>query len=80
MNIFFYLFFSAGSVLVGLTFPFVISICQFCGKNHWYQVIYYATAIVIFQSGWALVQISHLALLPEMTMSAVERAELTAHR
>lgn len=69
-----------GSLLVGLTFPIVFSTCQFCGRSMWLQAIYYSCAIIVFQSGWALVQIAHLSILPEMTPSTSERAELTAHR
>lgn len=46
----------------------------------WLGGLYYTTLIIIFQTGWAIVQISHLALIPDLTPIQSERAELTAIR
>lgn len=46
----------------------------------WMVGIYYGVLIVIFQVGWAVVQIAHLALIPLMTPHQSERAELTTIR
>ncbi|KAL0279182.1 UNVERIFIED_CONTAM: hypothetical protein PYX00_000792 [Menopon gallinae] len=46
----------------------------------WMVGVYYVLLIVIFQIGWAVVQIAHLALIPMMTPLQTERAELTAIR
>lgn len=46
----------------------------------WWQPFYYAIVITIFQSGWAIVQISHLAMIPILTKNPDERSELTAIR
>lgn len=49
-------------------------------EDLWLRGLYYAALIVIFQAGWAIVQISHLALIPDLTPIQSERAELTAIR
>ena len=36
--------------------------------------------VVVFQFGWAATQISHLAMIPELTPSQDERTGLTAIR
>ena len=46
---------------------------------HW-KVVYFAVPIVIFQFGWASVQISHLSLIPELTDHENERVGLNAIR
>lgn len=43
-------------------------------------MIYYAAFVIIFQFGWAAVQISHLSLVPELTCIEYERTELIAIR
>ena len=42
--------------------------------------IYYAAFVVIFQIGWASVQISHLSLIPELTSDESEVAGLNGWR
>ncbi|CAB4070293.1 unnamed protein product [Lepeophtheirus salmonis] len=44
------------------------------------QILYYACFVVVFQFGWAAVQISHLAMIPELSPSIHERTGLTAIR
>ena len=41
---------------------------------------YFITFIVVFQFGWAASQVSHLAMIPELTPSQDERTGLTAIR
>lgn len=70
-----------GTICVLLTFPFIFSPCVGCNSaDQWAQLIYYAAFVVIFQFGWAAVQISHLALVPELTPTEHERTELIAIR
>lgn len=70
-----------GTICVLLGFPFIFSQCIGCESAHQYaQLIYYAAFVVIFQFGWAAVQISHLALVPELTPAEHERTELIAIR
>lgn len=73
--------FFAGTVCVILAFPFIFSPCVDCETAHqWAQLIYYAAFVVIFQFGWAAVQISHLSLVPELTPTDHERTQLIAIR
>ena len=44
------------------------------------EVVWYCFFIVIFQVGWAAVQISHLSLIPELTKDESERVGLNAIR
>ena len=44
------------------------------------QLVYYAAFVIIFQFGWAAVQISHLAAIPDIAASQNERTGLTAIR
>ncbi|XP_011167383.2 major facilitator superfamily domain-containing protein 12 [Solenopsis invicta] len=70
-----------GTICVLLGFPFIFSQCLGCESAHQYaQLVYYAAFVVIFQFGWAAVQISHLALVPELTPAEHERTELIAIR
>ncbi|XP_043256711.1 major facilitator superfamily domain-containing protein 12-like [Colletes gigas] len=70
-----------GTLCVLFAFPFIFSPCIGCENSHkWAQLIYYATFVVIFQFGWAAVQISHLSLVPELTPTEYERSELIAIR
>ncbi|XP_011494266.1 PREDICTED: major facilitator superfamily domain-containing protein 12-like isoform X2 [Ceratosolen solmsi marchali] len=70
-----------GTICVLGTFPFIFSQCIGCQLAHqWAQLIYYAAFVVIFQFGWASVQISHLSLIPDLTQSDEERTTLTVIR
>ncbi|CAH1115973.1 unnamed protein product [Phaedon cochleariae] len=42
--------------------------------------VYYMLAITLFQVGWAMVQISHLSIIPEISTSHTHSSELTAIR
>lgn len=70
-----------GTLCVLFAFPFIFFPCVGCKTSHqWAQLIYYAAFVVIFQFGWAAVQISHLSLVPELTPTEHERTELIAIR
>lgn len=71
----------AGTGLVFATFPLIFSICPGCKTGPiWWQPTYYSIVILLFQFGWAIVQISHLAMIPEMSKTRKDRADLTAIR
>ncbi|KAF2345957.1 Major facilitator superfamily domain, partial [Trinorchestia longiramus] len=71
----------AGTIFVAAAFPFIFMGCLGCGLTEaGYQVLYLAPFVVIFQFGWAAVQISHLALIPSLTSEPHERTELNAIR
>ena len=43
-------------------------------------VAYYSAFVVLFQFGWATVQISHLSMIPDITSDEAERMALTSVR
>ncbi|GLH01281.1 Major facilitator superfamily domain-containing protein 12 [Gryllus bimaculatus] len=70
-----------GTLCVLGSFPFIFSSCIHCeNSDHWAQLIYYSSFVIIFQFGWASVQISHLSLIPDLTPCEHERTSLTAIR
>ncbi|KAI5635741.1 MFS/sugar transport protein domain-containing protein [Phthorimaea operculella] len=70
-----------GSACTLASFPFIFSECLGCAVAHkWAQMYYYAAFIMIFQIGWAAVQISHLSLIPELSDDDHTRTHLTAVR
>lgn len=73
--------FVSGTVCVLLSFPFIFMGCIGCSMTHkWAQMYYFASFIIIFQIGWAAVQISHLSLIPELSEDPHVRTHLTAIR
>ncbi|CAG2110028.1 unnamed protein product, partial [Medioppia subpectinata] len=70
-----------GTVLVCATFPVIFNKCITCEMSEeMAQMVYYSAFIVIFQFGWASIQISHLSLIPDLTPFSCERVELNAWR
>jgi len=70
-----------GTLCVTLSFPFLFQSCLGGqDSDEWAQLIYYSAFAIVFQFGWASVQISHLALIPAITSSQNERTGLTAIR
>lgn len=70
-----------GTVCVLASFPFLWMACLGCSdSDELAQLVYYASFAVVFQFGWASVQISHLALIPGLTNCQNERTGLTAIR
>ncbi|KOB74709.1 Chromodomain-helicase-DNA-binding protein 1, partial [Operophtera brumata] len=63
----------AGSVLVTGSFPLLFVRCWGCWPGgateylNWWMPLYYAVLISFFQVGWAVVQISHLAMIPDIS-------------
>ncbi|XP_018334072.1 major facilitator superfamily domain-containing protein 12 isoform X2 [Agrilus planipennis] len=70
-----------GTICVLGAFPFIFSPCINCeGSHKWAQILYYSVFVIIFQFGWAAVQISHLSLIPELTPNEHDRTKLIAIR
>ena len=44
------------------------------------QTVYFVFFVAIFQFGWAATQISHLSMIPALSSSTSERAQLTSMR
>lgn len=64
-----------------LSFPFMFNLCIGCENSpEWARFIYYAPLVFIFQFGWASTQISHLALIPQLSHCENERVSLNAIR
>ena len=69
-----------GSVMVLLTFPPIFHSPLVPISSLTAKVLYYALFIVLFQFAWASVQVSHLALVPELTRDNDERVYLNSLR
>ncbi|XP_073994692.1 major facilitator superfamily domain-containing protein 12-like [Rhodnius prolixus] len=69
-----------GSLMTVLSFPMVFIVCKLCGDITLWQGYYYGIMVCVFQIGWALVQISHLSILPELSDDHIDRTNLTAYR
>lgn len=71
-----------GTVLVAGFFPLLMMPCFVCGEesSEWVMVIYYATIMIVHNIGWALSQVTHLALIPEISKRPNEMVELHALR
>lgn len=70
-----------GTICVAISFPLIFTECVGCNgyTSQFAQLIYYSAFIIIFQFGWAAVQISHLSLIPELTPVSSERTELNSY-
>lgn len=67
-----------GSFLVLLTFPLIFAMCPFCDiLPEWWKYFYFSVIILIFQFGWPVVQITHLAMIPELSRTQRDRSDLT---
>ena len=70
-----------GTACVVLSFPFIFLPCPTCeGADEYALLVYYSAFIIIFQFGWAAVQISHLSMIPELTSCQNEYTMLTSIR
>ncbi|CAF4793326.1 unnamed protein product [Pieris macdunnoughi] len=75
-----------GSVLVICSFPLLFVRCWGCWPDaelnyvSIWMPVYYSVLITMFQIGWAVVQISHLAMIPAISDSLQIRSELTSIR
>ena len=66
-----------GTVLVSICFLFVLSKPAFGFEG---TTTYYMGFIIIFQWGWAFVQLSHLSLIPCLAETDVEKQDLNSKR
>ncbi|CAB3400971.1 unnamed protein product [Caenorhabditis bovis] len=71
-----------GTVFVTLSFPFIFNKCMVCTgeTSEWYKVLWFIPFIMVFQFGWASVQISHLALIPELSSIPSSRSTMNSLR
>lgn len=70
-----------GTFLVIISFPAIFSTCPYCevAPSYW-PPIYYAIVVGVFQFAWPLVQIAHLAMIPELSRTQKDRMDLTSIR
>lgn len=68
-----------GTVIVFMSFP-ALFMMQRDVLPYWANLFYFSLCITLFQSGWAVVQISHLAILPELSTTQRDRSELNSVR
>lgn len=59
----------------------IFSICPMCDIwPSWWRIVYFSVVILVFQFGWPVVQVSHLAIIPEMARTQKDRTQLTSVR
>lgn len=68
-----------GTAIVALSFP-MLFVMQRDVLPYWGNLFYFSLFIALFQCGWATVQISHLAILPELSTTQTDRSELNSVR
>jgi Na+/melibiose symporter-like transporter len=71
------LWYIAGTGTVAVCFLGIFTVDLVHGEG---QTAYYAAAASLFNVGWAAVQVSHMALLPELTSNAEEQVTLNSCR
>ena len=70
-----------GTLMVSVSLFFCWHHCIYCSDQPiGYQILYFLCFIVVFQAGWATVQVSHLALIPSLTLNPSIRVELNSIR
>ncbi|CAI2356880.1 unnamed protein product [Caenorhabditis sp. 36 PRJEB53466] len=71
-----------GTVLVSISFPMIFNKCFLCKSDtsEWLEVLWFVPFIMVFQFGWASVQISHLALIPELSSLPSSRSTMNSLR
>ncbi|CAJ0608929.1 unnamed protein product [Cylicocyclus nassatus] len=71
-----------GTIFVTISFPFIFNRCLFCSDNQpeWLKVLWFVPFVVVFKFGWASVQTSHLALIPELSSLDSSRTTMSSRR
>ncbi|KAB7495924.1 Major facilitator superfamily domain-containing protein 12 [Armadillidium nasatum] len=71
-----------GTLSVLSSFAFIFLGCFGCTEmtSPWARVLYFSPFVIVFQFGWACTQISHLAILPNLSSDPNDRTELNAIR
>uniref|UniRef100_A0A914HG82 Uncharacterized protein n=1 Tax=Globodera rostochiensis TaxID=31243 RepID=A0A914HG82_GLORO len=69
-----------GTFCVTFSFPLIFSGCLLCDWVPFLRLFWFVPPIMLFQFGWAAVQISHLAMIPELTSSEHTRMSMTSYR
>ena len=70
-----------GTVCVAIAFPFIFMPCINCeNESQEIKLVYYSGFSLILMFGFASVQISHLAMIPELAATSNEKTLLTSIR
>ena len=70
-----------GTICVAITFPFIFMPCINCeNESQEIKLVYYSGFSLILMFGFASVQISHLAMIPELASTSNEKTLLTSIR
>ena len=70
-----------GTICVAIAFPFIFMPCLNCeNSSQDVKLVYYSGFAIVLMFGWASVQISHLAMIPELATSQNEHTLLTSIR
>ncbi|KAK6766187.1 hypothetical protein RB195_025846 [Necator americanus] len=71
-----------GTICVSVSFPFIFNRCFVCSdsESEWFEVMWFVPFIMVFQFGWAAVQTSHLALIPELSSIDSSRTTMNSLR
>lgn len=85
-----HLCYSIGTLIVVVNFFFLFGRCVACDAMHMaddrgigdspYIIAYFSVAAALFNVGWAAVQVSHMALIPELTADETTRVVLNSVR
>ncbi|KAK4871773.1 hypothetical protein RN001_015897 [Aquatica leii] len=68
----------AGTTAVGVGFSLIFSVNS--NDDSWWSLLWYGALIILFQIGWATVQISHLSIIPSISRDHTHSADLTTIR
>ena len=70
-----------GMLAVASSFFFIWHECFSCeNAPYHYQVLYYSSFAIVFEFGWAAIQVSQLSLIPELTTDRNVKVELNSIR
>lgn len=60
-----------GTLLIFISFPLMFSVDPTSDNPDvwWWSALYYGIIVMVFQFAWAMVQITHLAIIPEMSLT-----------
>lgn len=60
-----------GTLLIFVSFPLMFSVDPTSENANawWWSALYYGVIVMVFQFAWAMVQITHLSIIPEMSLT-----------
>lgn len=60
-----------GTLLIFVSFPLMFSVDPTPADpaQWWWSAVYYGAIVMVFQFAWAMVQITHLSIIPELSLT-----------